>query len=382
MPSWRPFYNQAKDLAWSYLKRYAAPFLAEPPREAELSVLLNTGARIRLYGGDNPDRIRGIYLDGVVLDEFGDMLPALWTDVVRPLLADRKGWATFIGTPKGKNGFWELWSGDQKKWPGAINLPKEWFTLMLKASETRLIDAGELAEAERQMGPDQFAQEFECSFEAAIRGAFYAEELRIMAVEGRIRPIEINKSLRVHTGWDIGRTDSTAIWFIQCVGRERRLVDYHEESGRIITHYADVLYEKKREHGWEYGDHFFPHDMKYKMIDAEKSRIEQMRTRGIDGEIVKEHDVLEGINVVRKMLGRTYIDPVRCGRGLEALRQYRREWDDRLKDWKSNEHVDWTNHGCDALRTYAVGFDDPSPSVPRGARRGAEPPPTGSHWSS
>jgi hypothetical protein len=138
-------------------------------------------------------------------------------------------------------------------------------------------------------------------------------------------------------------------------------VDYHEESGKIITHYADVLYEKKREHGWTYGEHFFPHDVAVHMLDAEKSRRDMLLERGVDAQVVPRHDVLEGINIVRKMLGRTWIDPNRCKRGLDALRQYRRQWDDRLQDWKPSEHKDWTNYGCDALRTFAAGFDEPPP---------------------
>lgn len=335
--------------------------------------MLINGARIRLYGADNPDRLRGIYLDGCVLDEFGDMVPSLWTDVVRPALSDRNGWAIFIGTPKGRNSFWELWNKALKD--------SDWFTLMLKADETGIISQDELADARKQMGEDGYAQEYLCSFDAAIKGAFYADEMRTMLSEGRIRRMEIDPLIRVHTGWDIGRTDSTAIWFIQCVGRERRLMDYHESSGHIITHYADVLYEKKQEHGWNYGEHFFPHDMAYKMIDAEKSRLGQMQAKGIDGQVIPAHDVLEGVNVVRKMLGRTYIDPVRCERGLEGLRQYRRQWDANLNDWKAGEHKDWTNHGCDALRTFAVGFDDPTPITPSPDRHRRERPSQTSSWA-
>lgn len=371
-----PYRQQAKDIAWGYLKRFAGGLLREAPRESDLSVTLLGGQTIRLYGADNPDAIRGAYFDGVILDEFADMRSSLWGDVIRPMLSDRHGWATFIGTPKGKNEFFELWDR------APDNL--QWYAMMLKASESGIIDQSELDAAKADMGDDRYEQEFECSFEAAIRGAFYGNELRMMTAEGRVRSIEIDKSVRVHTGWDIGRTDSTAIWFIQCVGRERRLVDYHEESGRVITHYADVLYDKQREHGWIYGEHWFPHDMKYKMIDHPQSRLEQMRSKGIEGEVTPENGVLEGVNIVRKMLNRTYIDPVRCKRGLEALRQYHRAWDDKLKDYRSEEHVDWTNHGCDALRTFAVGFDEPQ-SVRSGGRdrdRARQPKPTGaSHWS-
>lgn len=346
-----PYYAQAKDIAWSYLKQYARPILAEAPRESELSVLLTNGARIRLYGADNPDRLRGLYLDGVVFDEFGDMAPSVWFDVIRPMLADRMGWAVFIGTIKGNNAFWKLYEE-------ACASP-DWFTMIVKASDSRILPQSELTEMLDQMGSDGYQQEMECNPHVAIKGAFYADEMRTMEAEGRIRPLEIVKDVRVHTGWDIGYTDSTAITFFQCVGRERRIVDYYESSGKILTAYVDVLQDKKREHGWTYGEHFFPHDMGVHMLDSEKSRIEMMRSRGVDGQIVPAHDVLEGINVVRRMLGRTWIDPNRCKRLLDALRQYRRQWDDKLQDWKTGEHVDWTNHACDSVRTFAAGFDDP-----------------------
>lgn len=375
-----PYYNQAKDLAWTYLKHYAQPILAEPPREAELSVLLKSGQRVRLYGGDNPDRLRGIYLDGVVLDEFGDMVPALWSEVLRPTLSDRKGWATFIGTPKGKNAFYELWAGDLHGRKGAIDRPDEWFSLMLKASETGILDAKELAEARQQMSEDQYQQEFECSFEAAIKGAFYAEELRVMQAEGRIAPLTIDPAVRVHTAWDLGVADSTAIWFVQCVGRERRLVDYYEASGVGLDHYTQVLHDKRLEHGWKYGEHYFPHDITHREYTSGKSRLATLAALGIEAVVVPEASVLDGINVTRKMLGRTWIDPVRCSRGLEALRDYRREYDERLKDWKKNPLHNWSSHASDALRYFATGFDDTlARALPPKSRQ--EPPSGRTHWS-
>ena len=201
-----PQRNQAKDTAWRYLRRYAEPLLAKPPNETELRIDLVNGSMIRLYGADNPDALRGPYLDGVVMDEFADMKPVVWYEVIRPMLADRHGWATFIGTPKGKNEFWRLYQNAQ-------NNP-EWFHMILKASESGIIPEAELSDLRKEMSEDQYNQEFECSFEAAIRGAFYAEEMRVMLAEGRIAPIEINKDVRVHTAWDLGVSDSTAIWFI------------------------------------------------------------------------------------------------------------------------------------------------------------------------
>jgi phage terminase large subunit len=349
-----PLLNQTKDIAWTYLKHYTRNVRAAPPHETELRVDLINGARIRLYGADHPDRLRGLYLDGVVLDEFADMDPAVWHEVVRPALSDRAGWATFIGTPRGRNAFWELWERARRR--------PDWFSLMLKASETGLIDAAELRDAREQMGEDQYAQEYECSFEAAIKGAFYAEELRIMAEQGRIGRVPIDPAVPVHTAWDLGVSDSTAIWFIQCVAQERRLIDYYEASGMGLDHYARLLDERRRLHRVIYGEHFLPHDITHRELSTGMSRLDTLRGLGIDPVIVPQHAVLDGINAVRRMLARTWIDEERCARGLDALRQYRRKWIEHLKDWSQDPLHDWSSHGADALRTFAAGFDDP----PRG----------------
>jgi hypothetical protein len=368
-----PQRNQAKDTAWKYLKQYTAPLILGSPNESELRVELITGATLRLYGADNPDALRGPYLDGVVLDEFADMRPEVWHEVVRPMLADRHGWATFIGTPKGKNAFWKLYE-DANKDPA-------WYWMMLKASESGILPQAELDDLLREMGEDQYMQELECSFEAAIKGAFYADELRTMLAEGRIRPIEIDPAVRMHTAWDLGVSDSTAIWFIQCVNRERRLVDYYEASGVGLDHYAQVLHEKRIKHNWRYGEHFFPQDIRHRELSTGKSRITALAALGIEASVVPESNVLDGINAVRRMLGRTWLDPNRGERGLEALRQYRREWDDRLKDWKANPLHNFACHGADALRYFAVGFDESQITPPSSIRRRPPPSSGGSHWS-
>lgn len=351
-----PLYNQAKDIAWNYLKTYARPLLAASPNETELRVDLINGARIRLYGADNPDRLRGIYLDGVTMDEYGDMNPAIWTDVIRPALSDRKGWATFIGTPKGKNAFYDVMHGS-KALTGAVNDP-EWYSLTLKASDTGLVDANELADARKQMGEDRYQQEYECSFDAAIQGAFWAEQLRRADEEGRIGKVPYDRAMRVHTAWDLGKSDSTAIWFVQAApGKERRLIDYYEASGAEFDHFARVLDEKK----YTYGTHYFPHDVGVNAIGMGRSRVDTLRGLGIEPTYdpnANAVSVMDGINAVRLMLDATWIDAERCARGLEALKAYRREYDDKLKDWKMNPLHDWASHGADALRTFAVGYEE------------------------
>lgn len=356
-----PYLAQAKEIAWDYLKHYAQP-VTRAVNESELWVEMINGARIRIHGADNPDRLRGPYLDGVVMDEYADMRGEVLGSIIRPMLADRVGVGTFIGTPRGKNEFWELWDAAARK--------PDWYRLMLRASETGLIPQDELDALRRDMTRDEYEQEMECSFEAAIKGAFYADELRIAQEQGRICRIPIDRAVRVHTAWDLGVSDSTAIWFVQCVGRERRLVDYYESSGVGLPHYADVLDEKRRQHGWIYGEHFFPHDIEHRELSTAASRLDTIRELGIaPARVVEQHNVMDGINAVRRMLDRTWIDPERCARGLEALKQYRREYDDRLKDWKMRPLHDWTSHAADALRAFAVGFDDAVSVADRARRR-------------
>jgi phage terminase large subunit len=254
------------------------------------------------------------------------------------------------------------------------------FHMMLKASESGIISSAELADLQREMGEDQYQQEFECSFEAAIKGAFYADEMRTTLAEGRISNLPLEKNARVHTSWDLGVSDSTAICFWQCVGRERRLIDYYESSGVGLDHYVRVLTEKRIANDWTYGEHFFPHDITVREFTSGKSRCDTLAGMGIEATIVPQHNVLDGINMVRRLLGRTWIDANRCDRLIEALRQYRREYDDHLKDWKKNALHDWTSHGADAVRTFACGFDDTLTSGNPFRRKSPEPP-KGSFWA-
>lgn len=353
-----PYRGQAKEVAWAYLKRFSQPLWGADPSESDLRVTLLNGATLRLYGGDNPDAIRGGYFDDVVLDEFGDQRPSLWRDVVRPMLADRNGSATLIGTPKGKNEFWEVSRAAQID-------PANWYHMMLPASVSKILPQSELDALLLAMGTDRYMQELECSFEAAIHGAFYGEEMRIAAEENRIRPIQVERAVRVHTAWDLGIRDSTPIWFIQCVGTERRLIDYYEASGVGLDHYVQVLEDRKRSiknpAGYLYGTHYFPHDIEVRELTSGKSRRDTLEEMGIEVTVVPQHNVLDGINATRRMLDHAFVDNERAFRGLECLRNYRREYDERLKIWKTNPLHNWASHGADALRQFAVGHDEPIP---------------------
>ena len=340
-----PFYRQAKAIAWDYAKEFTAPIPGIAVNESELRIDFPHGARLRLFGADNYDAMRGLYFDAVVLDEPADFPVSAWPAVIRPALADRKGKATFIGTPKGKNEFWETYNRARKE--------PDWFCGLYKASETGILDPAELEEARAVMGEDRYEQEFECSFEAAIQGSYYGDEMRKMADEGRITRVSYEPNLPVVTAWDLGIGDSTAIWFAQFQGTEKRIIDYYENSGVGLEHYVHVLNDK----GYLYDQHILPHDVQVKELGSGKSRFETLQTLGVRNiTIAPKLLVDDGIQAVRSFLRTSWIDEERCERGIEALKQYRRDWDEKGKTFRGRPMHDWTSHGADAMRYLATGF--------------------------
>lgn len=336
-----PTYRQAKAVAWDYLKRFAAPATADT-HETELRVTLKNGGQVRLFGAENYDALRGIYLDDVVLDEFADMPPAVWPEVVRPALSDRKGRALFIGTPKGRNEFWRIYDGAQND--------ADWFALALKASETGILDAAELTAARKAMSEEQFAQEYECSFDAAVIGSYFGKLLDEAQQQGRIGRVGYEPAAPVETWWDLGVGDSTAIWFVQRVAREVRVIDFYEMTGEGLPHYAKVLQGKP----YVYDRHIAPHDIAVRELGSGMARIDRAAELGIRFEVAPKLPVDDGINAVRLILPRCWFDATACAQGLEALRQYRKDWDDRLKAFRDRPRHDWTSHAADAFRTGCV----------------------------
>lgn len=346
-----PHYNQAKDVAWLYIKRLTADIPSAEYNETELRCDLPNGSRIRLYGADNPDRLRGLYLDGVILDEYADMSPDVWGSVIRPALADRKGWAAFIGTPKGHNEFHRIYA----------DADNEWFRLMLKASDSGIISPEELDASRKSMTEDQFAQEFDCSFEAAIRGAYYGKLMQAAENEGRLTRCPYEPVSQVWTAWDLGMDDSTAIWFAQTVGREIRVIDYYEAQGMSLDHYVKMLRDKP----YVYAGTLLPHDAKVRELGTGKSRVETLEGLGMKNCIVvPQQSVEDGINAVRLMLPRCYFDGVKCKIGIESLKQYRADFDEKKNVFTNRPRHDWTSHAADAFRYLALGMKAESRDKP------------------
>ncbi len=342
-----PYFSQAKDVAWGYLKQYTAAIPGAQANESELRVDLPGGRRIRLYGADNYERLRGLYFDGIVLDEFGDMDPRAWAEVIRAALADRMGWAIFIGTPKGLNHF-----ADQ--WREAVKDP-DWFTLRLRASETGLLPDAELADARRQMSEEQYAAEFECSFEASVVGTVFGKQMERADKDGRICAVPWQPEFAVSTWWDLGTSDATAIWFTQDVGREVHIIDYYENAGAGvgIEHYVDHL--SRLPYVW--GAHNGPHDLEAKSFAAGgRSTLEVARGLGFQfvviPRIAHKHD---SITAARVFLQRCWFDLAKTERGRLALTSYRYAWDEKRKVFSTEPYHDWASHGSDAFQQLAMG---------------------------
>jgi len=345
-----PYYAQAKSIAFDYLMRFSEPVRVNH-NVSELWVELINGARIRLFGADNADSLRGLYLDGVVLDEFADMKPSIWGAVLRPLLSDRRGWAVFIGTPKGHNQFWDIYSNATKD--------SGWYVKTLRASQTGLIPQEELDDAKKMQTEDQYLAEWECDFESAILGAFYGKEMRQLTDQDRILDIEYDPMFPVHTAWDLGYSDDTAIWWFQVVHGEIRMLDYHSSNGQPVAFYAGIIQSREAERGYVYGTHYLPHDARAKTLASNRSIIEQLSDKIAlkSMKIVPMLSLQDGIQATRLALTRAWFDH-KCEDGIECLRQYQREYDEDKKVFRDKPRHDWTSHGADAFRMLSIAWKE------------------------
>lgn len=342
-----PTYAQAKKAAWDYAKHYAAPIPGVKINETELRIDYPNDGRLQLLGGDNPDSLRGIYADAVVLDEFAFMDPTVWTQVIRPALSDRKGCATFISSVNGRNEFCKLYEGHRDD--------PEWFTMNLKASKSGLIDKDELAALKADMSDDEYQQEYENDFSVAAKGSYYGKLMQEADDDGRIGIVPYDPGRECVTAWDLGIGDSTAIWIAQVVGQQIRVVDFIEASGVGLDWYVKALRDKP----YLYREHYLPHDAEAKELGSGLSRVETMRSLGIrPHRVVPNIAVDDGINAVRRLLPRMWFDAKKCERGIEALRQYRRDWDDKTQAFRQRPRHDWSSHAADACRYLALGLGE------------------------
>ena len=347
-----PTFTQAKRISWDYVKHYAGVIPGVTFNETELRADFPNGGRIMLLSGENPDALRGIYLDLCVFDEYGMQNPIVWGEVVRPALSDREGAAIFLGTPAGHNHFFDILQQAKEQTEEGS---EQWYWKIAKASETKVVKELELDAARVQMTPEQYEQEYECSFTAAIIGAYYGKLLAALDDDNRITRVPYDPGLPVHTAWDLGINDSTAIWFAQVYrGGAVNVIDYYENSGVGLDHYAEVL--RKKDYHW--GDHLAPHDIEVRELGSGKSRLETAFGLGIRFKVIPKMKIADGINAARMLIPKCYFDREKCAEGLEMLRQYRQEWDDRKRMFRDQPRHDFTSHSADAFRYLALGLEN------------------------
>lgn len=362
-----PNYGQAKRVAWEMLKTYTANIPGVSPNEAELRLdiprpWLGDKMRFMLLGAENPASIKGIYLDGSILDEYAEMNPSAWREAVRPTLSDRLGWAIFIGTPKGRNSFWELYNGATNGFAnedGSTFQDPEWFSSLYKASETGIIPQSELESARRSMSEEEFEQEFECSFQAGLVGAYFTKEISRAEKEKRITSVPYDPALPTHAWFDLGMNDMAAVWITQQYGAEKRLIHYLEAPDTSIPEWVRAVNDL----GYGIDSWNLPHDARARELTTGTSREDLFKT--LVGKrkvkiIERVQDKMASIEAARRVFSQCVFDRERCKRGIEALMNYQRKWDAKNNVFSPKPLHNWASNGADAFQQFALGVKEES----------------------
>lgn len=343
-----PSYQQAKRIAWDSewgIKRFTSPIPGMSYHETELRVDFPNGSRIQLGGAENIDSWRGVYWDGVVIDEPAQIDPRFWPEIIRPALSDRGGWALFIGTPSGEDYFYDLFSKARS------GQDPEWAGLLYRWNDTHILPASEIESARRNMSEEAFAREYECSFTAGVEGAYYARLMDEVDRQGRVMTVRYDPRYPARTAWDLGYGDATAIWIVQSVGNEVRVLRYFEDRGQPLRHYHEFLSKT----GISIIQDILPHDAGAHELGTGQSREETLRSLGRNPRvlpIVKKEDQIEA---VRNLLPRCVFDGEGTSLGRKHLRHYRVDKNRRTGEGRGPLH-DEHSHGADAFAQLAVGL--------------------------
>lgn len=379
-----PTNDMARDNLWEAKTNDGMDFLDYIPMEVRRSknsrddgandstrrVYLKNGSVIRLASAEKPGRLRGGNSKLYILSELAEMSPEV-LDIIEPVVEANGGQIIANFTPRGANhakSTFDTWSLDDRA-----------FTQVITAKDTDVFTDEQLERIKRNLvrrwteqGRSEteavafFEQEYLCSFDTPIVGAYYGEALKRAEEEGRITSVPYDENAPVYSAWDLGMGDSTAIWFWQNVGQEIHVIDYYEMSGEALKHYAKHVKEKP----YLYNTHFLPHDARARELGTGKSREETLQSYQLGKiEILPASNVDDGIDEVRKLLGRCWFDKERCKRGLDALANYKKEYDEKNQIWKAKAKHNWASHGADAFRYLAMGQkkERPAPTIKRQA---------------
>lgn len=348
-----PEYSQARKAIWEGKTDSGMGYLDFIPKEIlkkidnhEMKIELKNGSIIRLVGSDS-DSLVGSAIRGIVLSEYSLIRPNVWGKI-EPMLLERNGWAVFNGTPRGENHFYHLYMM-------AKDNPR-WFASLMTVNETGVFTSEQIANIreEKTKTEEDIQQEYFCSFRGSISGAYYSEQFDKIESDNRILDLEYEDLLPVHTAWDLGVADATAIWFYQKHNNQIRIIDSYQATGEGLPHFVQVLKNK----GYIYGNHYAPHDIAVRELGTGKSRLEQADSLGLRFRVVKKIPIIDGINCVRSVLKRCYFDRKKCGDAIQALKQYRKKWDEERQCFDSKPRHDWSSHFSDAFRYLCVSLEE------------------------
>lgn len=358
-----PTQRQARQVIWDGIDKFGRTMLSYWPesvitqkndQEMKIRAMGNGGQVLwQCVGSDNYDRLVGTNPLGIVFSEWALANPKAW-EYFAPILRENGGWALFIYTPRGRNhGYTILETAKQND---------DWFHEVLTVKSTGVMTEEDIETERRHGHPEEIIQqEYYCSFDAPLQGAYYGSQMMKADREERITHVPHDEHALVDTWWDLGISDSTAIWWVQRVGREFHAIDYYEAEGEPLSHYVRVLRERATECGYEYGEHLLPHDVKQREISVGRTKEAVLRSLGLKPTVVAQHRVDEGIEHGRRMINMAYIDAKKCERGIECLRSYRKEampedrWEAPNRPiYKDKPLHDWASHGADAWRYGAV----------------------------
>jgi len=354
-----PTYTQAKKAIWDGMDRDGFPFLSHFPKElvkakdgSELKVTLVNGSIFQLVGSDNINSLMSTNPIGCVFAEYALQDPQAW-DYMRPILRENGGWAIFDYTPRGKNHGYTMY--EMAKSLMADKDP-DWFAQRLTVDDTKVLSLKDIdAERREGMTEEMIQQEYYCSFEGVMQGSIFGKQLEEADRDGRICGVPWQPEIAVDTWWDIGTKDPTAIWFTQNVGREIHVIDYYENSGIGVG--VDFYVKHLQSLPYVWGEHNGPHDIEAHAFAANgKSTKEVARSLGLKFETVDRCDnKTDSINAARNIIRRCYFDAKKCKRGLDALREYHYEYDEKRKAFKGAPFHGWESNGADAFQTLGLG---------------------------
>lgn len=361
-----PEYAQARKSVWEAVsphtgkRRIDEAFpdeICDTKRETDMFIRFKNGSTWQLVGSDRFDSLVGSPPIGVTASEWALADPRAWA-YLRPILRENGGWAVFISTPRGRNHLHRMFEGAKDD--------PDWFVQKLSAFESGALSAKDLekerVEYQREYGVEDgdalFSQEYGCDWEAAIVGSYYGRMMRDAEQQGRITSVPYDPQALVHTAWDLGLSDQTAIWFFQVVGREIHIIDHLANSGQPLAWYAGEINKLP----YAYGEHILPHDAEARELQTNRSRTETLRGLGLNVRPLKSSGaerilVADGINAVRTILPRCWFDKTKCAKGIDSLKSYRREWDEKKKTFHDRPLHDWASHDSDAFRYLALGID-------------------------